>query len=241
MLVQIRHEVPAYESYAAERTRGLYNVDVEDGRRFELDVEVPVERDGWQIGVVVGPSGSGKTSIARALEGSGWVDWDAGEIVEQEAPIIEVLNRHAGSYAKATAALAAVGLGSVPSWLRPYHVLSNGEQFRASMAALLIDTAGGAADFYLDEFTSVLDRQVAKVGAGAFAKQWRRQPGRRVILITPHYDILEWVQPDWYIDTAEGLDEFAADRGVVKAREGTFPAAGDRAGYQGDWVGSVEC
>ncbi len=249
MIVQIRHEVPAYQSYAAERTRGLYNVDVDDGRKFEMDVDVPVECEDWQIGVIVGPSGSGKTSIVEAIGKEGWRGWDTHWHADY-APTIELLNESAGSYAKATAALAAVGLGSVPSWLRPPSALSNGEQFRASLALLLVtpnrEPPRGPEDlesenWYIDEFTSVLDRQVAKVGAGAFAKAWRRQEGRRVILVTPHYDILEWVQPDWYIDTAEGLDEFAADRGVVKALKGTFPAATHQARYQGDWVGSVEC
>lgn len=241
MIVKIDKKVPAFESYAAERTRGLYNVDVEDGQRFRLDVDVPIDREEpWQIGVVVGPSGSGKTSIAVALHDHGFVDgtgWLSAE--EKEKPIIEVLTEEAGDYAKACAALAAVGLGSVPSWLRPLSVLSNGEQFRAELAHLLLFK--GVTNMYIDEFTSVLDRQVAKVGAGAFAKAWRRQGDRQVILITPHYDILDWVQPDWWIDTAEGLDEFAADRGVVVAREGDFQAASHRARYRGDRVATLEC
>jgi len=239
MLVQIRHEVPAYQSYAAERTRGLYNVDVEDGQKFELDVDVPVERDDWQIGVIVGPSGSGKTSIAKELVRDDWVNADTllGGMWG-EAPVIEELSKVSASYAKATAALAATGLGSVPSWLRPHRVLSNGEQFRANLAMLLQLDSG---KIYIDEFTSVLDRQVAKVGAGAFAKAWRRSKGRRVILITPHYDVLDWVQPDWWIDTAEGADEFAQDRQVVRARKGDFQAARHHGGYPGDKVGAVEC
>jgi ABC-type transport system involved in cytochrome c biogenesis ATPase subunit len=239
VIVKIDNRIDPGDSYAVERTRGLYNVGVEDGARFRLDVDVPVEKDDWQIGVVVGPSGSGKTSIARALsESAGWVSWSPR--FRGQTAVIEALTKKAGDYAKATAALAAVGLGSVPSWLRPYRVLSNGEQFRASMADLLIASAKGG-DYILDEFTSVLDRQVAQIGAGAFARQWRRSPGRRVILITPHYDILEWVEPDWWIDTAEGADEFASDRGVVQAREGAFQEARHHGGYSGDWVATLEC
>jgi hypothetical protein len=87
----------------------------------------------------------------------------------------------------------------------------------------------------------VLDRQVAKVGAGAFAKAWRRQPHRRVILVTPHYDVLEWLQPDWWIDTAEGADQFAVDREVIVAREGDFQEAAHRARDQGNWVATLGC
>jgi GNAT superfamily N-acetyltransferase len=54
----------------------------------------------------------------------------------------------------------------------------------------------------VDEFTSVIDRQVAKIGSQAFQKAWRRSnPNGKVILLTPHYDILDWIQPDWIIDT----------------------------------------
>jgi sugar phosphate isomerase/epimerase len=62
-----------------------------------------------------------------------------------------------------------------------------------------------------------------------------------VVLVTPHYDILDWIEPDWWVDTAEGADEFAEDRGVVLAREGSFQEARDRAGYPGDWVATLEC
>ena len=234
MLVSVEQEVPVYDTYAAERTRGLYNVDPGDGSVFKLDVELPIEAEDWQIGMIVGPSGSGKSSIVRRLRDQGWSEYEGGRW-SKDAPIIEVLG--AADYAKATAALAAVGLGSVPSWLRPHHVLSTGEQFRANMAKLLLS---GEKSVMMDEFTSVLDRQVAQVGAGAFAKSWRRKPGRRVILVTCHYDVLDWVQPDWWIDTAEGLDEFAQDRGVIQARQGSFQAASDRIRYPGNRVATLE-
>lgn len=246
MIVSIDNQIEAPHSYAVERTRGLYNVGVEDGARFRMDVDVPVETEDWQIGVIVGPSGSGKTSIARELAKDGWHEWHP--LFREGVPIVEALNDQASEYAKVTAALSAVGLGSVPSWLRPYDILSNGEQFRASLASLLINTSGVEdamlkpdARVYIDEFTSVLDRQVAQVGAAAFAKSWRRQSERRIILITPHYDILDWVEPDWWIDTAEGADEFAEDRGVVQARKGSFQETHSATRYPGDRVGSLEC
>lgn len=234
MILTVDQEVPAFDSYAAERARGLYNVGVADGRRFRLQADIPVEDRDWKIGVVVGPSGSGKSSILRGLKNWGWVEpqfkWP------HDKPIIECLDEE-GSFAKATASLAAVGLGSVPSWLRPRQVLSMGEGFRADMAKLLLSPT---TDVVLDEFTSVLDRQVAKVGAGAFAKAWRKQD-RSIILFTCHYDVLEWIEPDWFLDTAEGLDQFAEDRGVVVARKGDFQETYHRTAHRGDWVATLEC
>ena len=55
---------------------------------------------------------------------------------------------------------------------------------------------------FVDEFTSVIDRQIAKVGAAAFAKTWRRGRGQ-IVLLSCHYDVIEWLQPDWVYDTAE--------------------------------------
>jgi ABC-type ATPase with predicted acetyltransferase domain len=52
----------------------------------------------------------------------------------------------------------------------------------------------------VDEFTSVIDRQIAKVGALAFGKNWRRNKGKKVVLLSCHYDIIEWLQPDWVYD-----------------------------------------
>lgn len=239
MIVHIDNKITPSASYASERTRGLYNVGVEDGARFRMDVDLPVEQNDWQIGVVVGPSGSGKTSIARALEsGQNLRAFHAWEPEWTAEPVIDVLARKAGEYAKATAAFAAVGLGSVPSWLRPRYILSNGEGFRADLAGLLVS---GRSNVYIDEFTSILDRQVAKVGAGAFARAWRRVPDRRIVLLSPHYDILEWIEPDWWVDTAEGADEFPSDRGVVQARKGSFQETIHHARDQEDWVATLEC
>lgn len=39
------------------------------------------------------------------------------------------------------------------------------------------------------------------MASGAFQKAWRRKVGRRAVILTPHYDILPWLEPDWIIDT----------------------------------------
>ncbi|MCW8128893.1 MAG: GNAT family N-acetyltransferase [Planctomycetota bacterium] len=195
MNIRIRHRCSDFQSYRAARVKSLFNV--ESGCNFDLDAELPVEDGAWKLGLVVGPSGSGKTSIGRALWGPGALykpqGWPAAE------PIIDAL-APGGDFDAVTAALSAVGLGSVPAWLRPYAVLSNGERFRADLARIVLQAPRRVV---VDEFTSVVDRQIAKVGALAFQKAWRRTPGQ-CVLLSCHYDILDWLEPDWVFDTATG-------------------------------------
>jgi GNAT superfamily N-acetyltransferase len=54
-----------------------------------------------------------------------------------------------------------------------------------------------------DEFTSVVDRDVARVVSAAIAKAIRGGRIRcRLVAVTCHYDVTEWLAPDWVIDMA---------------------------------------
>lgn len=77
-------------------------------------------------------------------------------------------------------ALARSGLGDVPACLRPFSVLSCGEQFRAGLARLIADPQDRVV---IDEFTSALDRTVAGTGSMAFAREWRKT-GKQCLLLT---------------------------------------------------------
>lgn len=193
----MRKESPVYQGYRANRTRSLYNVDDNRGATFELDVDLPIESEGWKIGLVVGPSGSGKTSIGQALAEQGFQMWNPKW--PKDKPIIEAITPK-GDYDAAAGALSAVGLGDVPAWLRPHSVLSMGEQFRANLGRLVAEKPDRVV---VDEFTSVVDRQIAKVGSMAFAKSWRRGGGQ-VVVLSCHRDIVEWLAPDWVFDTDDG-------------------------------------
>lgn len=131
MRIEIRHTCTDADSYRAARVKSLFNC--ESGASFSLDADLPIEDRAWKIGLIVGPSGSGKSSLGRAIFGPDAVaNLDAGW--PADAPIIDALG---DSFEEATAALAAVGLGSVPPWLRPFHALSTGERFRAGVARLV--------------------------------------------------------------------------------------------------------
>ena len=98
------------------------------------------------IGLIVGASGSGKSTLLKKFGGEELIEWDENKAICSHFENAKV----------AQDKLSAVGFNSIPSWLRPYHVLSTGEKFRADLARRLKDGA------IIDEFTSVVDRNVAK-------------------------------------------------------------------------------
>lgn len=210
MIVTIQHNSPDYQSYRAACVRSLFNAE---SSAFSLTADLPIEAEPWQLGLVVGPSGSGKSSLGERIFGSEAVHrcghWP------KDAPIIDAIapDESGGNWQAVTGALSAVGLGDVPAWLRPYHVLSTGEKFRAELARIVCEAPTRVV---IDEFTSVVDRQIAQVGAAAFAKAWRRTDGQAVCL-SCHYDIAEWLAPDWIFDTATG--QFSWTRGCLRRPE----------------------
>lgn len=149
--------------------------------------------ESWQIGIIVGGSGTGKTTIARELYGDLIDDnfeYKAKSVID-DMPIKDVDEIQKMFY--------AVGFGSVPSWLKPYHVLSNGEKMRVDLARKML-----MSDFVVfDEFTSVVDRQVAKTMSMAINKAMKRYPEKKFVAVGCHFDVVEFLQPDWMFDTNE--------------------------------------
>lgn len=195
MKVTNHRSITIDRSYAVARALALFNVTPEDTTDFHIEADIPIEDPDWRIGAIIGPSGSGKTSLVDALKEQGYVEtehepWPIGKAI---------LDGVGGGFEAATGALASVGLGTVPSWVRPFYVLSNGERFRANLARTLL---GDYDKVVIDEFTSVVDRRVATIGAQAFAKAWRRRPAGQVVVVGPHFDILPWIKPDWVVRTS---------------------------------------
>jgi GNAT superfamily N-acetyltransferase len=96
-----------------------------------------------------------------------------------------------------TSMFNAVGFSSPPSWLKPYSSLSNGQKMRVDLAhSLLLNKEL----IVFDEFTSVVDRQVAQIGSFAVQKAIRKQD-KKFIAVTCHHDVEEWLLPDWVFNT----------------------------------------
>ena len=139
----------------------------------------------FQIGLIVGPSGSGKSTLLKNFGTERKVKWSSSKAVVSHFPDFET----------AQSKLAAAGLNSIPAWLSPYQVLSTGEKFRADLA-MKIESGS-----VIDEFTSVVDRNVAQSCSYAVTRYIRNQGLRNVVFASCHYDIIEWLNPDWVYDT----------------------------------------
>ncbi len=185
-------ETDFQSTFRTEQILGMFDVSSSEKLSKSWTFNVPIEGLEWSVGLIVGPSGSGKTTIANQIFGSESVFkenvWTDAAIVDDFTPNLSVK--------EITSVLSHVGLASPPSWLLPYGHLSNGQQFRADLARVLSETSGLIV---FDEFTSVVDRTVAKIGSSAVQK-YVRKIDRQFVAVSCHYDIAEWIEPDWVLD-----------------------------------------
>jgi len=198
--IDVQVECPVHDSFRVQQVAGMFDVPLHEKVRERFRVEMPELGDEWRVGLIVGPSGSGKSTVARRLFGEQLHrpgDWaDDRAVVDQmgDRPIKQI-----------TGMFTAVGFSSPPSWIKPYAVLSGGERFRCDLARALLASAdaGPQSVVAFDEFTSVVDRNVARVVSTAVAKALRggRIDGR-FVAVTCHYDVTPWLAPDWIIDMA---------------------------------------
>ena len=147
----------------------------------------------FRVGLVVGPSGSGKTqalnTVARFADRS--LLWDPKKCVADRFENKEIAEK----------CLAGAGLNSVPQWFKPYRILSNGERYRADLAIALMETLISDKVVAVDEFTSVVDRVVARSLCESLSRFLTKNS--RLLLATCHYDVVEWIQPDWVADVTD--------------------------------------
>jgi hypothetical protein len=171
------------------QVEGLFDLRPVERVRLQWQVALPVDDRPWQIGLIVGPSGCGKTTIARRL----WPEQLAARATWPRRRAVLDAFPPGLSIKEIVRLLSSVGFSSPPAWLRPYHVLSTGEQFRVRLARLLAEQPDLAV---MDEFSSVVDRTAAQVGAHALARTVRAR-GQRFVAVTCHQDVEPWLNPDW--------------------------------------------
>lgn len=150
--------------------------------------------ENFKLGVIIGSSGSGKSTMLKHFGVEEEPIWyENKSIISHFETPEDGINK-----------LSSVGFNSVPSWYKSYSVLSNGEKFRANLARKIKSNA------VIDEYTSVVDRTVAKSASIALSRYIKNNDINGVILSTCHFDIIEWLEPDWVLnlDTGELLSGF---------------------------------
>lgn len=184
-------------------TEYLYDhYDIQNREISESEIPMPSDadltnlltNDDWNIFLICGNSGSGKSTILRAIGDINPIDYDYSKASISQFPLL--------TEEEACDLLSSMGLSSVPSWLRKPNELSTGERARLDIAKALYE--GG--DFVLiDEFTSVINRSAAK--SLSFALQrYVRNKNKKVIIASCHYDVIEWLRPD-YVFNLQHMDE----------------------------------
>lgn len=177
-------------TFRVSKVMGQFDLKQEhSNEHFIGEIKLPEK---WNIGVIVGPSGTGKTTIANELFGDKIIksEYTHDSVIDDMPEFCTVDEIGKMFY--------AVGFGSTPSWLKPYSVLSNGEKMRVDLANAMLKN-----DFCVfDEFTSVVDRNVAQTMCIATNK-FCHNNNKKFIAVSCHYDILDWLQPDWYFDTGQ--------------------------------------
>jgi ABC-type glutathione transport system ATPase component len=166
------------------------------------------------VGIIVGRSGSGKSTIAKQLFPEAYIKGFAYThscILDDFPEELET--------GEITKALCSVGFASPPDWLKSYEALSQGERMRVDIArALCLDQHL----IVFDEFTSVVDREIAKVSAYAISKAVRRSK-KKFIAVTCHYDVVDWLEPDWVFCTDSM--EFSRKKGSGRPLNSRFIGA----------------
>lgn len=192
---------------------------------FDLDVEhirehfagnIDIENADWNVGLIVGGSGTGKSTIARECFPDAYA---SSTYTYNAAAVVDDMPK-SKSIKEIEMAFTSVGFASPPSWLKPYSVLSNGEKMRVDLARNILDDKDVIV---FDEFTSVVNREVAKTSSYAISKAVRKQ-GKKFIAVACHRDIIEWLEPDWIYDTDE--KRFFTLRESTTARESNLKYTG---------------
>lgn len=190
-------------------TEYLYeSYDIQDREKTLTEIPLPSKDDmdeimndkDFNIFLICGRSGSGKSTILRyvADKDINMPSYDNEKCVISQFPSL--------TEEQACDLLSGVGLSSVPIWLRKPNQLSNGEKARLDVCKSIYDASeNGENIVFIDEFTSVVNRDAAK--SMSFALQrYARQNGMRLVIASCHFDIIDWLQPD-YIFNLNHRDE----------------------------------
>jgi ABC-type ATPase with predicted acetyltransferase domain len=181
------------KSFRNESIKSQFDLKIDDVCE-NFSGKIDIDNKEWNIGLIVGSSGSGKSTIAKHIFPENYIyDFEYGQkSVIDEMPKDKTTEQ-------ITKIFNSVGFSTVWSWLKPYHVLSNGEKMRVDLAKSILSDK---EMIVFDEFTSVVDRTVAKTASNAISKAVKRL-NKKFVAVACHRDIIDWLEPDWIYDTDE--------------------------------------
>lgn len=178
------------DSFYANKAANSVNLDIASKLEHNLKVSVNIT-DKYSVGLIIGSSGSGKTTLAKKMFGDDCLE----NVLKMDSSIIDQFSENLG-YEERVDYLTGVGLTSIPCWIRPVYTLSTGQRERAEAA---IKMSIDKELTVIDEWTSTVNREVAKVMSHSIQKAIRKT-SKKIVLISCHYDIIDWLNPDWIID-----------------------------------------
>jgi ABC-type lipoprotein export system ATPase subunit/GNAT superfamily N-acetyltransferase len=155
--------------------------------------------------LVTGPSGSGKSLVLAAIAGkcanSRWVS----EVpFPTDVSVLDAVAPSRPTY-EAIRILTACGLGEPMLWIRRFHQLSDGEQFRARLARAVSLHRRDArfAPLLCDEFAAGLHRRLARALSFNLRKLVR-QEGIAMVVASSQENLAGDLNPDTIIRLGEG-------------------------------------
>ena len=201
---------------ATEAASSAFEIAFNGKHRFEVP-RLPELPKSWRVALVNGVSGSGKSSVLRQMVQEHGCVRDAAEYGGESGG-----DEFAAAWPDDAPAVGAVGDGgaalltemggaalAAAAAARPWRQLSRGERTLLALARLCCEPPSAAAPpsalLIADEFTSFVDRSLAKRAAEALGRAWRRRgDGRRLVLAGVHADFLRELRPEWVFETAAG-------------------------------------
>lgn len=224
-------ECAVTDSFRVRQVAGLFDLPLHEKARETFTAEFPGLDEDWTIGAIVGPSGSGKSTLARHAFGD--AVWRPGAWPEDRAVIdgfgdlpiktithtltavglssppswlkpYRVLSN--GERFRCDLAQALLGIAKGTSSKMQSQGLGELSRSGGGLPPAIGSFINSRSPLVVfDEFTSVVDRTVARIGSAAVARAIRSERiARRFVAVTCHYDVLEWLEVDWCLDLADG-------------------------------------
>ena len=169
VLISVSSELSS--SVRARQVQASFDVPPRNTETLTWSLRLPLTERSWNVGLIVGPSGSGKTTVMRHVWGPPrQLSWGAPSVVDDFASDLSVQ--------QIVDACSAVGFNTIPAWLRPFDVLSNGEKFRVEMARRMLVTL---PDWQGLGLALVLSERLG-AAYGAVGRRFRTYPAHRSLI-----------------------------------------------------------